>query len=44
MNSTGRTGVTMICSMVPTSFSLTTAMAVRFKTETMMTRAMMPGT
>ena len=44
MNSMGLTGVTMICSMVPTSFSLTMAMAVRLSTETMITSAMIPGT
>ena len=44
INSTGRKGVTMICSMVPSSFSRTTDMAVRFRVLTMMTRAMIPGT
>ena len=44
MNSSGRIGVTMICSSVPTSRSRTTAKAVRLTTMIRVRVAMTPGT
>ena len=44
MNSTGRMGVTMICSIVPVSFSRTIAMLVSMRLMSMTSVAMMPGT
>ena len=44
MNSSGRIGVTMICSSVPTSRSRTTAKAVRLTTITSVRVAITPGT
>ena len=44
MNSTGRIGVTMICSMVPISFSRTTAMLVSSSVTSMTIMAITPGT
>ena len=44
MNSTGRMGVTMICSMVPVSFSRTMAMLVSIRLTSMTSVAMIPGT
>ena len=44
MNSSGRIGVTMICSSVPTSRSRTTANEVRLTTITRVSVAMTPGT
>lgn len=43
-NSSGLTGVTMICSSVPTSLSRTTAKDVRFTIITNVSVAMTPGT
>jgi hypothetical protein len=44
MNSTGRIGVTMICSIVPASFSRTIAMLVSISPISITSIAMMPGT
>ncbi|OQB91132.1 MAG: hypothetical protein BWX86_02088 [Verrucomicrobia bacterium ADurb.Bin122] len=44
MNSTGRIGVTMTCSMVPTSFSRTIAMLVSMRLISITNSEMMPGT
>ena len=44
MNSTGRIGVTMICSIVPASFSRTMAMLVSMRLTSITSIAMMPGT
>ena len=44
MNSTGRIGVTMICSMVPASFSRTIAMLVSIRLTSITSIAMIPGT
>ncbi len=44
MNSTGRMGVTMICSSVPISRSRTTAKAVSVMTSTTVRLPMIPGT
>ena len=44
MNSIGVIGVTMICSIVPISFSRTTAMLVSIKVISMTTIAITPGT
>ncbi len=44
MSSKGRMGVTMSCSIVPTSFSLMIAMEVKRSEMIMMRTATMPGT
>ena len=44
MNSTGWIGVTMICSIVPASFSRTMAMLVSMRLTSITSIAMMPGT
>ena len=44
MNSTGVIGVTMICSMVPISFSRTTAMLVSSRVTSMTIMTITPGT
>ena len=44
MNSAGVIGVTMICSMVPISFSRTTAMLVSIRVMSITMMAMTPGT
>ena len=44
MNSLGVMGVTMICSMVPISFSRTTAILVNKRVTSMTNRAITPGT
>ena len=44
INSTGRMGVTRICSMVPISFSRTTDRAVSIRLISSTTMAMTPGT
>ncbi len=44
MNSEGRMGLTITCSMVPISFSRTTAMLVRRMVMTMTKSPITPGT
>ena len=44
MNSTGVIGVTMICSIVPTSFSRTIAMPVSMSVTSITSTDMIPGT
>jgi len=44
MNSTGRIGVTMTCSIVPVSFSRTIAMLVSIRPTSITSIAMIPGT
>ena len=44
MNSVGVIGVTMICSIVPISFSRTTAMLVSRSETTLTTTTITPGT